>query len=209
MNAIKTCNTGDGLAAINNPDTGLVIWQRALPSALQSWINDIEETQLPDLRILVKPHQLRHALEPLLFSRGLSAGEMLEQLLTDIHDLVVEFAKITNENAVDVRLESISHDACWKFHRDSVETRLLTTYRGPATEWVEHIYSEQAVEEQRGFEGPINSLGDGHVALFKGSSAKEKRGVVHRSPPIEGTGLVRLLLCLNQPSSTSPDPWVK
>ncbi|MDP6897208.1 MAG: DUF1826 domain-containing protein, partial [Rhodospirillales bacterium] len=34
------------------------------------------------------------------------------------------------------------------------------------------------------------------------------RGIVHRSPPIIGTGCVRLLLCLNEPTVASPDPWV-
>jgi hypothetical protein len=90
-----------------------------------------------------------------------------------------------------------------------VKTRLLTTYRGPTTEWVRHAYAEQAIHEQREFEGPLEQLGDNDVAIFKGSCASPDRGIVHRSPLITGTGQTRLLLCLNQRTNTSPTPWAE
>ena len=45
------------------------------------------------------------------------------------------------------------------------------------------------------------------VAIFKGSAAGSGNGIVHRSPPIVGTGHTRLLLCLNQRTEISPAPW--
>ncbi len=208
MNGIRVCRTRAGLASIREYDTELVIWPRSLPSSLQAWIDQTDPINLPDIRILVKPRELLPALNHSLDKSGLRAGDMRDRLVGDINDLVIEFADITRSEDVDVRLERISHDACWKFHRDSIETRLIMTYRGPTTEWVKHAHAEQAIDEQREYEGPLERLGDGDVAIFKGSDASPNRGIVHRSPPIEGTGLTRLLLCLNQRTDASPEPWV-
>tara|TARA_Y100001960_G_C14674737_1_gene827896 strand:+ start:738 stop:1370 length:633 start_codon:yes stop_codon:yes gene_type:complete len=209
MNRVKVYETSAGLASIKEPDTELVIWQRSLPSDLQNWINQTDAACLPDVRILIKPDEFRPALEPLLERCGLRAGDMRSRLVADIHGLVIAFAEITRRDYVDVRLERVSQDACWKFHRDIVETRLVTTYRGPATEWVRPVHAEQAIQEQREYNGPLECLGGGNVAIFKGSYVSPNRGIVHRSPPIAGTNLIRLLLCLNQWTRASPDPWIE
>jgi hypothetical protein len=210
MLSVKICGTSAGLASIKEVATELVIWQRSLPSGFQKWIEQLDSADLPDIRILIKPHDLRRALELPLNNSGLRAhNRMRDRLVEDIGNLVAIFAFITQSDDVDVRLQRVSNDACWKFHRDFVETRLVTTYRGPTTEWVRHTHAEKAIQEQRHFKGPLEHLGNGDVAIFKGSSTSPNKGVVHRSPPIAGTGLTRLLLCLNQRTPTSPDPWVE
>ena len=209
MNGIKACKTRTGLGSINELDALLVIWQRSLDPSLQGWINDMDATSLPDLRILAKPDEFRSALEPLLDACGLKSSGMRDRFVADINDLVVTFADITGGDYVDVRLERVNHDACWKFHRDTVETRLLTTYRGPTTEWVRHEYAEKAIQEQREYKGPLERFENGDVVIFKGSRASSDKGIVHRSPPISGTGMTRLLLCLNQRTGTSPKPELR
>ena len=134
-------------------------------------------------------------------------GDMRDLLIGDVDDLVSAFAGITRSDLVDVRLGRVSHDACWKFHRDYVEARLLTTYRGPATEWVQPIHAERALRAQKRYKGPLEHIRSNDVAIFKGSYAGPGSGIVHRSPPIAGTGCTRLLLCLNKPSAASPEPW--
>ncbi len=205
---IGICEGSEGLAAIRKPGMELVIWRRALPLCLQTWLERVDASCFPVVRILVKPRDLRPALEPLLDGSGLPAGDMCDLLVADIGDLVAAFADITRSDWVDLRLERLDHDACWKFHRDCVEARLLTTYRGPTTEWVQPIHAERALHEQKRFEGPLERLGDHDVAIFKGSCAGPSSGIVHRSPPIAGTGSTRLFLCLNKPTASSPDPLV-
>ena len=207
MNGIEFCDTRAGLRSINAPDTELVIWQRSLATGLQDWIDRTDVASLPDVRILAKPDEIRPALEPELDDCGLRAADMRDRLVTDVTNLAVEFADVTKSDYIDVRLERISHDGCWKFHRDSVDTRLVTTYRGPTTEWVRHEHAQQAIDQQREFKGPLERLVSGDVAIFKGNRTGPHKGIVHRSPPIAGTGLTRLLLCLNQQTDTSPDPW--
>jgi len=204
---IETCQTADGLARLNEDGTELVIWQRTLPDGFREWIEGVDASNLPHFRLLVAPDDLCRALEPLLDDCGLPAGTMRDTLVSDIDGLVRTFAEITDVDEVDIRLESIDHDACWRFHRDTVDARLLTTYRGPATEWVSPTHAEVAIADQLDFEGPLERLGDDDVAIFKGKTAGPETGIVHRSPPIEGTGLTRLLLCLNKQTVVSPSLW--
>ncbi|TQV69729.1 DUF1826 domain-containing protein [Denitrobaculum tricleocarpae] len=204
---IETCGGLAGLAAINRPDRDLVIWARALPLCLTAWLEGLEASCLPDLRVLVRPGDFRAAVEPQLDGCGMPPGDMRDLLIGDADALVAAFSQVTGSDLVDVRLERVSHDACWKFHRDSVEARLVTTYRGPGTEWVRPGQAEQALQEQKQFKGPLEQLRLHEVAVFKGSRAGTGRGIVHRSPPVAGTGQTRLLLCLNRPSHVSPEPW--
>ena len=204
---IATCDAAAGLAAINEPDRELVIWRRALPACLQTWLDRLDASCLPDLRVLVRPGDLRRAVEPHLDEIGMPQGDMRNLLVGDVDDLVSAFAGIARCDLVDVRLERVSHDSCWKFHRDFVEARLLTTYRGPGTEWVQPIHAEQALRAQKRFKGPLEQISGNDVALFKGNRGGPGSGIVHRSPPIAGTGCTRLLLALNKESTASPEPW--
>ena len=207
--SIATCSSVEGLADIGRPDLELVIWRRVPPPGLRTWLEGMDASCLPDIRVLVQPSDLRRAVEPFLDDCGMPPGDMRDLLISDVHDLVSAFAGITRSNLVEVRLECVSNDACWKFHRDCVEARLLTTYRGPATEWVQPHDAARALREQTQYKGPLERLRTHDVAMFKGSCAGPGSGIVHRSPPIAGTGQSRLLLCLNTRSAASSEPWPK
>jgi len=196
-----------GFSAIRNPGMELVICRRALPSCLQTWLERMNPSHFPSIRVLVRPSDLRPAVEPYLDDCGMPLGDMRTLLLGDFDALVSSFSRITRSGLVDVRLERVCNDSCWKFHRDYVEARLLTTYRGPATEWVQPIHAEQALREQKSYKGPLERLLVHDVAIFKGNRAGPDSGIVHRAPPIAGTGRTRLLLCLNKRSVASPEPW--
>ncbi len=204
---IETCKTMDGLGAMVRPGVELVIWRRSLSSALCTWLDRLDPSALPDLRLLVRPADFRRAIRPLLAEAGLPQGSMCDLLVGDIDALVRTFGGLLQTDRIDVRLEGVSHDACWKFHRDCVRARLLTTYRGPGTEWVRPRHADKALRTQKRFAGPVERLQAHDVAIFKGSCAGRGHGIVHRSPPIARTGLTRLLLCLNAPSHASPEPW--
>lgn len=197
----------EGLNAIRDPDIDLVILQRRFPVQFMAWLEQLDPSVLPKDRLLVRPEEVRVALACVMDACGMPSGEMRKTLVEDVHGLVSAFAHITRTERVDVRLERVTGDACWRFHRDCVEARLLTTYLGPTTEWVQQDFADQALREQKAYNGPLERLQPNDVALFKGSCAGPASGIVHRSPPIAGTGKTRLLLCLNKQSEVSPDPW--
>ena len=205
--AIKFSKTIDGLSQIKRPYTDLVIWPRKFPSAFQSWIRYLSASNLPQLRILVAPCDLRSALDPMLDACGLPISDMRDFMVDDISALVHTFSEITQSEMVDVRLEHIDHDSCWRFHTDVVDLRLLTTYLGPGTEWVNPRHAHKAIDHQKQYSGPLEQLKLNEVAIFKGKIASETDGIVHRSPPIEDSGKSRLLLCLNKRSEVSPLAW--
>ena len=201
--------TIDGLSQIKRPYTDLVIWPRKFPSTFQSWIRYLSSSNLPQLRILVAPCDLRSALDPMLDACGLPISDMRDFMVDDISALVHTFSEITQSEMVDVRLEHFNHDSCWRFHIDVVDLRLLATYPGRGTEWVEPIYAENAINDQKQYSGPLERLMPNEVAIFRGKRASETDGIVHRSPPIEHTGNSRLLLCLNKKTEVSPLPWIQ
>ncbi len=118
--------------------------------------------------------------------------------MTDIAHLATRFARLARVDHVDVKLEAIDHDSCWRFHRDHVGLRLNATYRGPGTQWVLPRLAAQALRAQTRYPGATNELPRFAAGLFKGVRRAGKDAVVHRSPPIAGAGLTRLFLCLNE-----------
>ena len=208
LNAHKTiaCEHPKVLATILRDQVQLSIWKRTLPLCLTTWLKNLPTHQLPNLRILARHSELKEQLERALDHCEMPEGPMRRIFVADIGELVSHFAAIVDSDYVDIRLETVTHNSCWKFHRDYVEARLLTTYLGPATEWVQPDYSEQALLEQMKYSGPIERMKTHHVSIFKGSCLGTDSGVVHRSPPIAGTGQTRVLLCLNKQTATSPAP---
>lgn len=198
----------DLLRRIREPEIELAIWSRRLAPDLRAWLDALPPDRLPDGRLLVTGGNLDTAFEALLNDSGTPEGVMRAAFAADLLDLVRLFAGIMRTDAVDIRLEAIGHNGCWKFHRDSVEARLLIAYRGPGTQWVWPKDAQAALDEQGAFRGPVNDFAPHAVGLFKGSrSPSSAGGVVHRSPPIAGSGITRLLLCLNLPSAASPEVW--
>jgi hypothetical protein len=205
--ALRWCSTADELDAIRMPGVELAIWSRALPLCLLSWLEQLPAAHLPDFRLLVSPVHFPVASKSLLGGLDRADRKMAEILAGDMALLVDRFAELSATDLVDVRVERITTDACWRFHRDCVDLRLLVTYRGPATQWVDPSHAEEALALQERYDGPLGQAALGSVSLFKGCYGSDGEGVVHRSPPIHGTGKVRLLMCLNTPSRVSPPEW--
>lgn len=193
------------LARVADPAVGLALWRRAdmAGGALETWLDALPADRLPQGRFLVRPWEVAAALATVL------PDTPPPGFATDVADLCRRFVTIAGGDWVDVRLEVVAHDACWKFHRDHVRLRLITTYRGPGTQVVAPVDGPRALASQRRYQGPLYQLPRHAVALFKGCGETGgcEDGVVHRSPPVAGTGQVRLVLCLNTPSAASPDPW--
>ena len=85
---------------------------------------------------------------------------------------------------------------CPRFHTDYVKCRLVTTYVGPATQWLPHELVNRSKlghgnqgqpDDKSGLfleNTDIEQLNVGHVALLKGESwaGNKGAGLVHRSP---------------------------
>ncbi len=113
-------------------------------------------------------------------------------LAADIDDLVRRFSALTRRPAVRLRLEAVEGDACRRFHADYTDLRLVTTYAGPGTD----------IRETPAEDAPVRRIGTGDIALSKGKLFPgEPPVLLHRSPPIEGTGERRVVLVLDTPDA--------
>lgn len=178
------------LEAIRDPEISLAIWERSAPTDMAALLTpDIGQVRfasaLEDL-----PAALRAKLDDALYPTG-TARSVLEE---DIVELAECFAAVMRSDTVDIRLERIMTNACRKWHADYVTARLITTYVGQGTQWID-VDGDAACD--CGEPHDLRQLAAGDVAIFKGRHWDEARAAIHRSPPIEGSGEQRLLLVIN------------
>lgn len=196
------------LDRVDEPGVGLCLWRRSAPPGIIDALETLAPADLPSGRVLARRRDLDAAVASIV-AGTLPAGSPVARFLADdVAMLATCYARIAASELVDIRLEPIGHDACWKFHRDRSRLRLVTTYRGAGTQIVPHANIDEALQAQRAYLGPIVQLPAFAVALFKGDRTEDGNSVVHRSPPIAGSGVTRLVLCVDGPSPASPPAWL-
>ncbi len=173
------------LDRITDPDTHLALWRRTRPVQL-GWIDKIAWDTIDDLDFPASIAALGTDITDGLAEAGYPQSDETRALHDEIASLAHRFAALMGCDMVRLRLEVVETDACRKFHADVVTARLLTTLSGPATQWIETVAPDQ-----------INQLAVGEVAIFKGRLLAKEPMILHRSPPIAGTGDKRLLLAID------------
>ena len=181
---------GESLAAIHDPDISIAIWERSEDPAFRGLL----APSLRPIQLTSDVGDLGSALNRAMQAAGYPAGNVRVRLEADIIDLAARFAAIMRIDRLDIRLERITGDACRKFHADYVLARLITTYAGRGTQWLD---GESMDDCDCGTSHNIREMRAGDVAILKGRNWGEARAAVHRSPPIAGTGEERLLLTMN------------
>ena len=128
-----------------------------------------------------------------------------EEFINDIVRISEQFFQRSSTNTMSVKLEVINTDMCRLFHVDHYRQRLLCTYRGPGTQWLDHCNvnrnglgkgcNSKIVKDQN----KIKRAQAFEVLIIEGSkNDRGAPGVVHRSPPIEHNGLTRVLLKIDE-----------
>lgn len=112
-------------------------------------------------------------------------------LVEDIAAMAYIFGSIMDTPYVRLRLDVINTNACRKFHIDRIKARLICTYRGTGTQYGA---SEFGDDPKCIFTTPTGSAILLRGSLWKASAVPK---LLHRSPPIEGTGETRLVLVLD------------
>jgi hypothetical protein len=117
-------------------------------------------------------------------------GINCDYLINDIHQLTTMYADLFELENVGLRLELVNKTVCPYFHIDKVVSRLVTTYIGPATEWLTEENTNREALQKRQYadivknEQLIEKARIGDVMLFKGESWENRHvePIVHRSP---------------------------
>ena len=184
----------EALSAIREADCHLAVWQRTAIPELAALLND----PLQDIRFSETLDNLATRLDAELELAGYRTGAPRAALLADILDLAQRYSAIMELDALSVRLAIIRTDSCRKFHEDYVKARLITTYVGMGTQWLDTHDAQRFARNQEPLQ--ICTLKTGDVGIFKGKLWSQNPAI-HRSPPIGGTGAVRLMLVLDPPTN--------
>ena len=186
------------LSALQEPDCAAAIWHRHMPQAFSTWINALPVDQLPRARVVLRPHDVAQTLSDLCTKAGMPDRMERRWFEEDVAQMSASFAAIMDAPYLRLRLDVIETNACRKFHIDAIKARLICTYRGTATQ-----YGNGSREI-----GPseIFTLETGSPMVMRGTRWPEhpSAALLHRSPPIEGTGETRLVLVLD-PVETMDD----
>ncbi|MFM7350550.1 MAG: DUF1826 domain-containing protein [Erythrobacter sp.] len=188
------------LRTIGDEDCNLAVWLRPAFADFAPLIAGNPQ----DLRFVSGPEGLAERLTGELAAAGYGGGEDLHRALAaDAAALARLFCETLALARFELRLEVVRTDSCRKFHADYVTARLITTYVGEGTQWLD---GGDAARFAAGAEPRrINRLAAFDVGLFKGKLATGTPAI-HRSPPIVGTaGGARLLLVLNPAIRSIPE----
>jgi len=188
---VSTVDTADGLSAFCAPQSAAVVWQREMPQDVASWIDALDPAQLPSGRVVLPPNTVSSIVAHLCDMAETPSGASRDWLVADITMLADHFARVMQTRFLRLRLDVVTTNACRRFHCDAITGRLVCTYRGTGTQYgtsVDHADPASIQTVQRG--API---------LLRGSlwPPRPNAGLLHRSPPIEGTGETRLVLVLD------------
>ncbi|MCP8900769.1 DUF1826 domain-containing protein [Gilvimarinus xylanilyticus] len=178
-----------------NAETNLCVWQRHLPAQVAQYSKFVLEQQphATEIRLSSDLKSLEHEL-----CKRLPDHVLRQAFIDDVIILADMVTCLLGAKAVGLRLCTASSATCPRFHVDKLGCRLITTYCGPATEWLDNSVIDRG-KLGRGAEGKadresglylnassIRKLNTGDVALLKGEDwpGNEGHGIVHRSPEL-------------------------
>ena len=185
-------NSSLELSNIYKEEVNILIWQRIINDKLLKASKYILDKQ-PELAIseVVNPEEI----EKLLIQEINSSQEVV-CISKDISKIVKIFCALFNLKSVWLRLDAIDRPMCPRFHADYLKCRLVTTYTGPATQWLPHELvnhsklgagNEGKPDQESGLflqNADIKQLNIGDIGLLKGEAweGNQGGGIVHRSP---------------------------
>lgn len=200
---------GSVLDSVLDVGVDIAVWQRSLPEgvadALTAWAHRAEAS----FEAIQDPARLdlRRA------AAGLDDERVHAWLLADAAGLVARLAALAGPGPLKISLGSVRDDQCRRFHVDYLRLRLVTTYAGPGTQWLpEEAVDRHALEHaidcspweanERIARAPnaVRHARAGDVLVMRGSrfpGVEPRRGAVHRSPPLDGTGQARVVLIVS------------
>jgi len=181
------------LAQIFDPDVQVCSWQRSIDPRIGTYLDGVAHHGTQQLLETLAPNE-RAKLDML------PMGDGREQLIDDLVMLTEILCELVDCPAVGFRGTRVEHAMCPKWHIDRVPIRMLCTYEGPGTEWLEdQEVSHNQLSAPSVAEGARQQAVVGEVVLLKGSlwQDNEGKGAIHRSPGLASGQGRRTLVSLD------------
>ncbi len=190
-NTVAITEDPASLNAFLDSGCAAAIWQRQTPSDIQAWLDGLDPAHLPRGRVIAPRQAVAETVRHICDTSDLPTGPQRDWLEADITALAARFAALLSPKFLRLRLDVITTNACRKFHIDAITARLVCTYRGTGTQY--GISTDNADPSR------VFTVQTGTPILLRGTlwPAEPPAGLLHRSPPIEGSGETRLVLVLD------------
>ena len=186
------------------PGVNLGLWQRPADAEITEELSSLKASDLPDMRCMTSPKSFDDDVRSLLQQRNIDPFAYANWR-SDLRQLADYFFCVHDNRDVTIRLVTTNEDGCRRFHSDRTHLRLLCTYHGPGTEWLANEQVDRLAlangltnEEIMQYAEPLE-FAPFWVGIMKGEAYPDNKGqgLVHRSPPIAGSGKIRVLFCLD------------
>jgi hypothetical protein len=206
-NSFAVTDCAAGLERIFDDGVSVCIWHRPVDIAIYTYLDKAMPTVAPERTARVSTADPR--FDELL--AGLHGAPDPSSFVFELCGLVDLFSSLTGADSIGVRLFCGNTRPCPRFHVDRLGLRMVCTWRGPGTEWIEH----GAVNRQF-FAGSANRPPDEHsgllppgaqvhqmrpfdIGVFKGElwPNNGNRGAVHRSPRLPPLASPRVMVTLD------------
>ena len=191
------------LTEVLRDEVNLAVWQRRLPAQIEDFAAALlaqGESLAQSMTLELATPDSAPNLDGLVAQYADLPGQAA--FLADVAWLVRAYACLLDAERVGLRLRVLDKAMCPRFHVDHVPLRLITSYAGVGSQWLEEggmlraRLGDGSAEPQDA--AAIRQLQAGQVALAKGEKwqGNEGRGLIHRSPQ-PPAGQRRLLLTLD------------
>ena len=191
VQGVAVGQTPDVFSEIHSIGTAAAIWDRKPLARFQNWIDALNPDQFPRARVVLRSDAVPYALTEILDASNIDDGAERRMLSDDISALADMFATVMRAQYLRLRLDVINTNACRKFHIDAITARLICTYRGTGTQY--------GIKSAGGGPTDIHTAKTGVPLILRGTGwpVAASSGLLHRSPPIEGSGETRFVLVLD------------
>ncbi len=181
------------LVEIFHPGVQVCAWQRKFDPSIESYLSQLHQTA--ELQTI---ETLSPTVPPKL--EGLSDGPGRASLMEDLSLLRDVVCELLGCAAVGLRLARIGRAMCPGWHVDRVGIRLVCTYQGPGTQWLDQQdVDRRDLHSARMAEGAFIEALPGEIVLLKGAlwQGNDAFGAIHRSPGLGSSASLRTLVTLD------------
>ena len=187
---VHTVNDDDYLSDFIDQFYFGLIWDRQIPVNIQDWLNKVDPKLIPSFRQIFHKNEINKHINK-IFKNSLIKQKETEWLVQDIIRLSRLFSNLMNVDYLRLRMEVVSTNSCRKFHIDAVKSRLICTYRGQGTQYGMSMDGNDPEK--------FKTTPTGSPILLRGTLwiDDNSRLILHRSPPIEGTGETRFVFVID------------
>ena len=181
------------LVEVFDPEVQICSWPRDLDPDIGTYLSE-----LPQGRELQIIEELSERGTPRL--DPLPDGPDRSSLLADLSLLQEIVCELLGSEAAGLRLARIGRAMCPGWHVDRTSIRLVCTYQGPGTEWLDDqdIDRQELGSRQNKYNRYVSAAA-GEIVLLKGSvwQNNESFGAIHRSPDVRRRDALRTVVTLD------------